>query len=118
MFPPAMLEKLYVKGSLKNTETGFELLLRNNIDSGTAIGFGPLVVDGASYPAEALTLQTRWGQWRADQISFRSPVPVGLGTEIKVSVAGQPLAPGAHHLGFTVLVSEIGRIQFEAADQL
>ena len=45
MFPASLLARLFVKGSLKNTENGFEMKLKNIIDSGTLVGLGPLVVD-------------------------------------------------------------------------
>ena len=47
MIPSFLLAKLYVKGSLKNTETGFEFSLKNIIDSTMLIGIGPVTVGGA-----------------------------------------------------------------------
>ena len=44
MIPSFLLAKLYVKGSLKNTETGFEFSLKNIIDSTMLIGIGPVTV--------------------------------------------------------------------------
>ena len=38
MSVPSFLEKAVRKGGLKNTESGFELALRNNLAPGTLIG--------------------------------------------------------------------------------
>ncbi|MDI7276959.1 MAG: hypothetical protein QME94_13355 [Anaerolineae bacterium] len=116
MIPSYMLNQAYVKGSLKNTESGFEFTLRNTVDSGTIIAVGPLAVDEASYPAAALTMVTRQGERRGDEISSAKPLFSALGTEARVVVEGRPLAPGAHRIVFPVLTSEAGRLQIEFSD--
>lgn len=118
MIPSYQLSTLYIKGSLKNTENGFELSLRNTIDSGHLISLGPIHVDETSYPAQAITWKTANGEWRGDQISYRSPVLVSIYTEAKVVVEGQLLAPGTHHLILTAAASEVGRIQFTISDSV
>ncbi len=44
--PSMLLKKLYQKGSLKNTESGFEFALKNTLAPGTIVGLRTLVVDG------------------------------------------------------------------------
>ncbi len=56
MIPSFLLAKLYVKGSLKNTDTGFEFTLKNIIDNTMLIGIGPVTVGEKSYEGAALTL--------------------------------------------------------------
>ena len=51
MIPSFLLAKLYVKGSLKNTATGFEFSLKNIIDSTMLIGIGPVTVGRATMTA-------------------------------------------------------------------
>ena len=41
MIPTFLLKKLYVKGSFRNTPTGFQLSLRNTLAPGTLIGTLP-----------------------------------------------------------------------------
>ena len=43
--PSFLLRKLYVKGSLKNTDTGFQFQLRNSLGSGYAHKMMPLEID-------------------------------------------------------------------------
>ena len=49
MVPSFLLANLYVKGSLKNTDSGFEFALKNIIDSTMLIGIGPISVGGMNY---------------------------------------------------------------------
>lgn len=116
--PSFLLKKLYVKGSLRNTESGFELALKNTLAPGTLIGLGPLTVDDASYSPESITLTTPQGESRGNEITSRSPQSFGLNAEVKINVQGQPLAPGEHHVVFSVLTREVGRIEFDIADTL
>jgi hypothetical protein len=41
MFPSYLLQKVYVKGSLKNNEDGYEFALKNIVDTGTLVGIEP-----------------------------------------------------------------------------
>ena len=73
MFPPFVLAKIYVQGSLKNTEKGFEFNLKNVVDSGTLVELGPITVDGKAYEAAALTIVIQ--QQRARRRSGDAPEP-------------------------------------------
>ncbi len=116
--PSFLLKKLYVKGSLKNTEKGFELALRNNLAPGSLIGLGPLTVDETSYPPSAITMKSGTMEWKGDQITSKSPLNFGLNVEVKIVVEGAPLTPGTHHVVFSVLTREVGRIEFDVTDTL
>src|SRR5512136_322816 len=98
MFPPFILAKLYVKGSLKNTEDGFEFSLKNVIDSTMLSGIGPVAVDGKSYEGAALTVAVGGKVWQGDQVSKTNPVPCKMGTPLHVRVQGEPLPPGENKL--------------------
>jgi hydroxymethylglutaryl-CoA reductase (NADPH) len=116
--PSFLLKKLYVKGSLKNTGSGFEFALKNNLAPGSLIGLGPLTLDGNSIPLEAVTFKSPQGQVQANQVSSQSPRTFGLNMEVKVTVEGEPLTPGSHTVVLGVLTREVGRIDIEATDTL
>lgn len=112
MFPASMLAQLFVKGSLKNTETGFEFKLKNIIDSGTLVGLAPLGLDEGSIPPEAVTVKVGEKVLQGNQISHTSPLSVRSYAEIFLNVAGQPLTPGSHKLTIQVVTREAGRLSF------
>ncbi len=112
MFPSSMLAGLVVKGSLRNTTNGFEIRLKNNIDSGTITGLGPLGVDETIVAPDHVVLRVGTKELRGDALSYRSPLPVGVMSEIKVEVEGEPLPPGQHKLSFQLMTAEAGRLVF------
>jgi hypothetical protein len=118
MFPSSMLAKLFVKGSLKNTEDGFELKLKNIIDSGTLVGMGPLVVDDATFPPSAVRVKVGEREVSGDQITRTSPISVRAFVEIRVRVQGQPLQTGDHKLTIQVFTNEAGKLQFSVTEPL
>jgi hypothetical protein len=115
---PSLLDRVYVRGSLKNTETGYEFKLKNNIDNGTLSGVKSLTVDGNSIPLSAVSMQTSAGEKKAEEISYRSPLPLYYNSEAAVRVAGEPLAAGAHSLVLSIAVYEAGTIQLKINDEI
>ena len=118
MFPASLLARLFVKGSLKNTAHGFEMKLKNIIDSGTLVGLGPLVVDDIQYAPGAFKVKTGETEVRADQITRTTPFPIRSFVETRITVEGTPLQPGLHKLGFLLFTHEVGRIQFNLTEPL
>ncbi|HOG46450.1 MAG TPA: hypothetical protein PLJ35_01540 [Anaerolineae bacterium] len=116
--PSFLLKKLYVKGSLKNTEAGFELAIRNNLAPGTLIGMGALVIDDVTYPPEAIHLKTPQAAVNGAEVSSKNPVTFAMNVEVQIVVDGPPLTPGQHHLVFAVMTREIGRVEFDITDSL
>ena len=116
--PSFLLKKLYVKGSLKNTESGFELALRNNLAPGTVIGLGGLTIDDNTYPPAAITMKSAQGEVKGNEISSQTPAAFPVNIDVKIEVEGAPLTPGEHHMVFSVLTREIGRIEFDLTDTL
>jgi len=118
MFPPFILAKLYVKGSLKNTETGFEFSLKNIIDSTMLSGIGPIAVEDKSYEGGAITLAMGEKQWRGDQIDKTNLVPVKMGVPLRVMIQGEPLPAGDVKVSVTATTSDIGKIKFDVKDKI
>ena len=118
MFPPFILAKLYVKGSLKNTATGFEFSLKNILDATMSSGIGPIVAGDQSYEGAAITLAMGDKQWQGDQISRTCQVPVKMGVPLRVLVRGEPLAAGAQRISVTATTSDIGQIKFDVKDNI
>lgn len=118
MFPSSMLAKLFVKGSLKNTEDGFELKLKNIIDSGTLIGMGPLVVDGKSFAPSMCRIKVGEKEINGDQLSRTEIMPVRAFAEIRLRVQAAQLEPGEHTLVMQVFTNEAGKLQFSVTEPL
>jgi len=115
---PSMLDRIYQRGSLKNVESGFEFKLKNLVDNGTLSGVKSVTLDGNEIPLPSVRLQTSAGEKAAEEISYRSPLPLYYNTEATVRVAGQTLEAGAHTLVLTISVYEAGMLQLKISDEI
>jgi hypothetical protein len=116
VIPSFLLAKLYVKGSLKNTKTGFEFALKNIIDSTMLIGIGPVAVDEREYDSAVITLIVADKTISGAELSRQTAVPVRMGVPLKVSVTGDPLAPGPQRISVAATTSDLGKIRFDISD--
>ena len=118
MIPSFLLAKLYVKGSLKNNETGFEFALKNIIDPTMLIGIGPIGVDEKNYESEAITLTVADKIVNGPELSDQNSILVRVGVPIKVSVIADRLAAGAQHITVAATTTDIGKIKFDISDTI
>ena len=118
MIPSFLLAKLYVKGSLKNNDTGFEFALKNIIDSTMLIGIGPISVGEKNYEGNVITMTVGDRTVNGTELSKSNPVPVRMGVPLKVSVAGDKLPAGEQKITVSATTSDIGRIKFDITDKV
>ena len=118
MIPSFLLAKLYVKGSLKNTEAGFEFAMKNIIDAATLIGIGPIRVGDKIYEGDAVAMIVENKPVNGTELSSTTPVIVRMGALLKVSVAGDKLAIGSQKISVCATTSEIGMIKFDIRDNV
>lgn len=118
MIPSFLLAKLYVKGSLKNNETGFECALKNIIDSTMLIGIGPITVGEKTYEGTNITLTMADKTVNGAELSRSNSIPVGMGVPMTVSVAGERLNDGEQRFTVAAITSDIGRIKFDINDKV
>ena len=119
VIPTFLLKKLYVKGSFKNTPTGFELALRNTLAPGTIIGISPMKIDSRDIPLDQLLITTGdAAPVRASDISLAAPRQFPLNVIIRFQVEDQPLAPGPHRVTVQVNTKEAGELKIDAEDSI
>ena len=117
--PVFLLKKLYVKGSLKNTETGFELSIQNTIAPATLMGLNPLKVDGVEYPLAQTTVLLPGGETLSlSDVSSRSPQRFGIGDRVTIRIEGQPLPAGPHKIIIAPKTKEAGTLAIPAEDTI
>jgi hypothetical protein len=116
MIPSFLLAKLYVKGSLKNNDNGFEFSLKNIIDSTMLIGIGPITVGEKSYEGESITMTVADKTVNGAELSRNNSIPVRMGVPLKVAIAGDKLAAGAQKVSVSATTSDIGKIKFDVSD--
>ncbi|UCC77164.1 MAG: hypothetical protein JSW37_02030 [Anaerolineales bacterium] len=115
--PSFLLRKLYVKGSLRNTDTGFEVTIQNTLAPGTIVALAPLQVDGMEYPLHNIKAVLPDGrQVSAADVSAQAPVRFTIGDKVVIRVEGQPLSVGRHTLTIAPKTMEAGTLDIQAED--
>ena len=118
--PGFIARQFYVAGSLRNTNSGWELQAHNPMGDGTLVGVGSIRVDGTAIPVEAVTAQ-RTGEGeriRAAEVSRERPVNVVRGDRVTLAVAGAPLDSGEHRLDVELYELNLGRLSFSIKDRV
>jgi hydroxymethylglutaryl-CoA reductase (NADPH) len=113
--PAFMLKKLYLRGSLKNTEQGFQFQIRNTLAPGTITAVEPVVADGAVHPVADILLVTK-DTMPAAEISKEHPVVFGINTVVTMIVKGAQLAAGEHTVVMGVQTKEAGELKWDVTD--
>ena len=94
--PGFILRRLYVKGSLRNTDNGFEFQILNKLGSGQARRLLPLTVDGDDLPLEDCAFHLEGEEISFLEVSKEKPFAMALNKATLISRPGrhpQPRAP-------------------------
>jgi hypothetical protein len=118
--PGFMARQFYVEGSLRNTETGFELQAQNPMGAGTLVGVGRLRVDGREISAEVVTARRSGDETpiKAADVTRYKPVSVFKGDRVTLHIDGEHLSPGEHRLEVELFELNLGRLSFTISDTL
>lgn len=116
--PTFILRKLYVPGSLRNTDQGCRLQVKNTLAAGTISAIAPLVLDGVAQKPSAVEF-SRDGEARsAADVSPARPFAFKLNSVVTITLHGVTLPPGTHRLDIDVTTREAGRLKFDVSDTI
>jgi hypothetical protein len=118
--PSFIARQFYVAGSLRNTDTGWELQAQNPMGDGVLVGVGKMSVDGREIPADSVSAQ-RAGEperIRAQDVSRVQPVKVSKGDRVTLAVDGPQLSPGEHKLDVELIELNLGQLAFSITDRV
>ncbi|MBD3407820.1 MAG: hydroxymethylglutaryl-CoA reductase [Candidatus Lokiarchaeota archaeon] len=116
--PKFLLRKLYVKGSLENTDDGFVFKIKNSLSAGTAIGMTPIKVDGTEYPLETIHVKSGDAEVMASEISESNAFPIKVGVEIAIHIHAEQLEEGEHKIDISIKTKEAGNLAFDVKDSI
>jgi hypothetical protein len=116
--PGFIARQFYVAGSLRNTDSGFQLQAQNPMGDGVLVGVGQMRVDGRDIAADAVSAQRPGDPTpiRATDVSATNPVVVTRGDHVTLHVSGPSLAPGEHELEVELFERNIGQLSFAISD--
>ncbi|MCH7971246.1 MAG: hypothetical protein IH960_09450 [Chloroflexi bacterium] len=117
--PAFILRRLYVRGSLQNTPTGWSFTLKNSLGSGYAHGLVPLRVDESEeVPMDQTSFENDGVTISFDQVSKENTFGLQMNRSIVISVVGEQLTRGAHRIDFACIIPGLGQIGFDFTDEV
>lgn len=115
--PAFLLKKLYVKDSLRSTDDGFSLTIKNTLAPGTITHVRAVVLDGQEIAAEQIAIGRGENQRPAVRITPQTPFIFNLNEEAQVWVKGTRLTAGRHQLLVRVTTKEVGDLDIPVEDE-
>jgi hypothetical protein len=116
--PGFLLRRLYVKGSLRNTDNGFEFKLRNSLGSGYAYGLLPLKIDDEELPADSATFSVDDKTLGFPEVTKENPASLAMNRDATISFAGRSLPEGPHKVTMGFVVVGLGNLSFDLTDNV
>ena len=114
--PEFLLRALYVKNSLRNTNDGFEFQMKNDLGPVRIVGTRPLQVDRKPVPLDRCRFVHGEKEAGFEDVTPEESVLMRKGEAITVRVQGAALRSGRHMLGISVLVKDMGLVNFSVSD--
>ena len=115
--PSFLLRKLYVKGSLKNTEKGFQFQLRNSLGSGYAHKMMALEVDDRILDITNCFFWQNEKRQCFDQVSTSNTFTLAMNSDITIQVDNLELDSNPHKITMAFDVPGLGNLNFNFTDQ-
>ena len=116
--PEFLLRALYLKGSLKNNDSGFEFQMKNDLGPVRIVGAMPLIVDRKPVSLDACHFVHGEQQAGFSEVSEADSVLMRKGEAITVLVEGTTLASGRRTVGINVEVKDMGQVRFSFSDKV
>lgn len=114
--PSFLLKRLYVKGSLRNNDQGFQFELKNTLGSGYGTELLPLTLDGEELPRESSYVVLDGEETPFSAVSKDKPFTLAMNKTSVILVKGVSLSEGPHKMGFSFVVQGLGKLSFEVTD--
>ncbi len=114
--PGFLLRRLYVKGSLKATPSGFEFMLKNGLGSGYAHKMWPLKVDGVEIPAESAVFILDGEETAFADVSKEKTFTLAMNQTIVIRAEVRDFDYGPHKLEMGFDVPGLGTLRFDFTD--
>ncbi len=116
--PSFLLRKLYLKGSLKNNDTGFEFQLRNSLGSGYAHKMSPLELDDEVIPIQFCFFWQNNELKCFSEVSQSNTFTLAMNRDITIQVDNKNLDSKPHKVTMSFDVPGLGTLKFDFTDQI
>lgn len=114
--PGFLLRRLYVRGSLRRTDNGFQLELKNTLGSGYARRLLPLQVNGAAVPLDDCFFEVDGVRYAFADVTPESPFSLALNRTSVLGGQGVSLPEGVVEVTLGFEVQGLGQLSFSVKD--
>ena len=114
--PAFLLRRLYVKGSLCNTERGVEFRLLNKLGSGYARRLMPLKLAGEVVPPESCGFSMDGHEVSFEAVGDETPFTLDLNRSTIITIRDLTLSKEPHRIGMSFEVPGLGLLEFDFTD--
>lgn len=114
--PGFLLRRLYVRGSLRRTDDGFQLELKNTLGSGYARRLLPLKVNGAEIPLDSCFFKVDGVRHAFADVTPESPFSLALNRTSVLGGQGVSLPEGVVEVTIGFEVQGLGELSFSVKD--
>ena len=114
--PGFLLRRLYVRGSLRRTDDGFQLELKNTLGSGYARRLLPLKVNGEALPLESCFFEVEGERHSFADVTPDSPFSLALNRTSVLGGEGVGLPEGVVQITIGFEVQGLGELSFSVKD--
>lgn len=121
VYVPAFLaNKVYERGSLENTKTGFRFCFKNRMTPLKISGMREITldVDDTSYPVEDITALLGGQAVSLESGRLDEPVTFGKGSSLEIEVKSPHLPVGKHTIRISFITNEYGGATLKVSDHV
>ncbi len=113
-----MAKRMYVNGSLRNIEDGFEFDIVNPFDEFNVIAPVTMMINNSKIPPQNILINKGGKTYYSPRISTSTPLMLRKGDTITITVKGAKLKPGTYRLKINAILDGLGSVSIEAEDTL
>lgn len=115
--PEFLIKRIYQKGSLKKTENGASVVLKNVLGPGFISGFNYVEINGVVYEPKDVKFVTNGQELVGDEVSEANPVAFRLGQSGTLIMSGkESVIEGINKIVIVALNPEAGKVQLSVED--
>ena len=115
--PEFLIKRIYQKGSLKKTEDGASVVLKNVLGPGFISGFNYVEINGVKYEPKDVKFVTNGQELLGTDVSEANPIAFRLGQSGTLVMSGQvSVVEGTNKIVIEAMNPEAGKVVLSVED--
>ena len=117
--PEFLIKRIYQKGSLKKTDDGASVVLKNVLGPGFISGFNYVKINDVTYGPQEVKFVTNGQELLGTEVSEANPIAFRLGQSGTLVMSGKPsVLNGTNKIVIEAMNPEAGKVVLSVEDTL